>query len=71
MDKNRGDARLSFGDLMNGDTTIASDRSDQAFFGQQGYADTGIDGAIDGFERAKFEVTEPTTPRWMRMFSRI
>ena len=57
MDKNCGDTRLSFGNLVNGDTAIAPDRSDQAF-GQHSYADTGTDSTIDGFERAKFEVTD-------------
>ena len=56
-EQNRRDARVSFGDLVNGNTAIAPDRSDQAF-GQQGYADTSTDGTIDGFERAKFDVTD-------------
>ena len=43
-----GVARLSFGDLVNGNTAIAPDSSDQTFW-QQSYAQARTYRAVDGF----------------------
>ena len=57
IDENGGDARLSSGDLVNSNTAIAPNRSDQTFR-QQSYAQARTYRAVDGFQRAKFEVTD-------------
>ena len=48
IDENGSDARLSSGDLVNSNTAIAPNRSDQ-IFGQQSYAQARTYRAVYGF----------------------
>src|ERR1700739_3468624 len=54
VDKNRGDVRLGFGDLVNTDGVVPPDRTDEAL-GQQSDAEAGADRAINRLDIAEFE----------------